>query len=196
MRSAIICALTALTIGGATAAEDKLVFVSSYHNLDFAVEACRSALAAAPDAERSIRDQAKSQYVYELDDWVKDVVAKAVECRSVRDPRELGRRFENDLMNALAVNTRCAGVTVIRDPHPDFDKRPLSEANRRLREQRPHWDLMMDYNGKKPFGWTLFPMNAGYNTGYFGELVEGEGNFAEAATQICTVVTGKGATIR
>jgi hypothetical protein len=196
MRAAFICALMALTISGATAAEDKLVFVVSYHNLDYAVEACRSFLAAAPDAERAIRDQAKTQYVYELDDWVKEVVAKAAECRSVRDPRELGRRLENDPMNSLAVNTRCAGVTVIREPHPDFDKRPLSEANQRLKEQRPHWDLMLDYNGKNPFGWTLFPMKAGYLNGYFGELVEGEGNVVEAANQICIVVTGKGATIR
>jgi hypothetical protein len=35
-----------------------------------------------------------------------------------------------------------------------------------------------------------------YLNGYFGELVEGEGNVVEAAKQICVVVTGKGATIR
>src|SRR5207244_12751352 len=32
------------------------------------------------------------------------------ECKSVKDPRELGRRLEDSIMDQFAVNTRCGGV--------------------------------------------------------------------------------------
>ena len=151
------------------ASAEPIIFITSYHNLDYAATAC------------------------ELTGFLDP--AGAAECKSVSDPRELGRRLENKLSDALAVTTRCAGVTVIRDPHPKFDGR-FSEANNKIKQQKPHWNLHLDYNpGFEIFGWTLFPNKAGIMNSA-GALVNGEGTVAKAAGEICTVVTGRGATIR
>jgi len=166
----------------------------SYHNLDYTVHACESLTAAAPDARKTLRESANWPPGLEPAEWMKDVVAGADECRMVRDPRELGRRIENELLDALAVNVRCGGVTIYRDPHPDYD-RGWSEANRILRGQKPYWDLMLDYTpGRKEYSWTLFPKKAGGD--FAGALVNGEGTTRQAAGQICIVVTGQGANIR
>jgi hypothetical protein len=118
----------------------------------------------------------------------------------VRDTREFGRRLENELLDALAVNPRCGGVTVIRDPHPDYDEggrwSATKEANYNLRQQKPYWDLHLDYNpGHKEYGWTLFPTKAGGRADYPG-MVSGEGATLKVAGEICIVVTVRGANIR
>jgi hypothetical protein len=85
----------------------------------------------------------------------------------------------------------------MRYPHPDFDriKDGFSRAVYDLRQNKPYWDLHLDYQpGSKVFGWTLFPNEAGMKSS--GPFVSGEGNAAKAASQICTVVTRRGATIR
>jgi hypothetical protein len=186
-----------------TAAEaEPIVFIVSYHNLDYAKVACDHVLQAAPDAQKTIRELTNNPYGQPAD-WVYDVVNGANECKSVRDPRALGRQLEIDLANALAVNTRCGGVTIIRDPHPDFDKYDWSEtsqANQKIKSQSDHWDLHLDYSpGHKTFGWTLFPHKAGGfepPASLARSLISGEGDTTKAANDICTVVTRRGATIR
>jgi hypothetical protein len=120
-----------------------------------------------------------------------------VECKFVRDPRELGRRFENQVLDALAVNTRCGGVTVIRDLHQEYDPDWLVvyRTNRKIKDQKPYWDLFLDYNpGLKVHGWTLFPQKAGGAPA--GPMVSGEGDTAKIADQICAVIKRQGASIR
>ena len=95
------------------------------------------------------------------------------------------------------MNPRCGGVTVIRDPHPDYDGgwSKTHEANYKLRHEKPYWDLHLDYNpGHKEYGWTLFPTKP--DGAFAGAIVNGEGTTPKVADQICTVVTGRGATIR
>jgi hypothetical protein len=194
MRTTILMVVCLSCVIPTKASAEQIVFVVSYHNLDYAAVACGSIMQMEPDAAKTIRDLANDPY-FKPADWVKDVIAGATECKSVRDPRELGRRLENELTDALAVNTRCAGVTVIRDPHPDYDSGGLSEANRKIKDQKPHWDLMLDYSpATKIFGWTLFPEKPG--SGSAGALVSGEGTTSKVADAICTVVTGRGANIR
>ena len=178
----------------ARAGEEPIVFVVSYHNLDYAAVGCERLRQMEPDAAKTVRNLANSPYGVEPADWVKDVMAGATECKSVSDPRELGRRLENELTDALAVNTRCAGVTVIRDPHPKFDG-SFSQTISNIKNQKPYWDLMLDYTpGQKIFGWTLFPKKPGGDSA--GALVNGEGVTSEVADAICIVVTGRGANIR
>src|SRR5215475_11160069 len=110
------------------ASAEPIVFIVSYHNLDYAKEACRRVL-SEPEAAKTIREPAES------------VKKAAAECRKVSDLRELGRRLEHDLTDALAVEPLCAGVTVIRDPHLDFDKvKDDVQAYYDLRQKKPYWD--------------------------------------------------------
>jgi hypothetical protein len=95
-------------------------------------------------------------------------------------------------MDALALNTRCGGVTVIREPHPDWEHDywlSVYQEHAKLKKRGPYWDLMLDYTpGINIYGWTLFPEK--------GRMVNGEGTTPQVADQICTVVTRRGATIR
>src|SRR5438477_12077939 len=74
----------------------------------------------------------------------KFTLAGALECKSVRDRRELGRHLENDVINALAVEPLCGGVNVVRDPHPDFDGGGFSQTNFAMKQERAHWNLHLD----------------------------------------------------
>jgi hypothetical protein len=137
-------------LDGRKAAAEPIVFIVSYHNVDYAKVACDHVLS-----------------------------------------------FERDrLIDALAVESLCSGVTFIRDPHPDFDGGGgFSQANYAIKNQRPYWDLHLDFRpGSKDFGWTLFPNEAGMKSS--GPMIDGEGSADKAAKQICTVVTGRGANIR
>jgi hypothetical protein len=189
--------ILAFNLDAATAVKaEPIVFIVSFHNLDYAKVACAQLLAQAPDAQKTIREFEKYRWGRPAD-WVYDVVTGADECRSVRDPRALGRRLENELVDALAVNTRCGGVTIICDPHPDYDggSSDTLQTNWNIKTQSDHWDLHLDYNpGQKTYGWTLFPTKAGALSS--GPFVSGEGETPKVADQICIVVTKRGATIR
>lgn len=130
------------------------------------------------------------------DETTKSILAGAAECKSVRDTREVGRRLENDLIDALAVEPVCAGVTMMRDPHPNFDGGgSFSQSNYAIKQQKAYWDLHLDYQpGSKVFGWTMFNNIAGMKPD--GPFVNGEGTASKAAKEICIVASGRGATIR
>jgi hypothetical protein len=176
---------------------EPIVFIVSYHNLDYAKVACDHVLAQAPDAQKTIRELTNNPYGRPAD-WVYDVVNGANECKSVQDTRQLGRRLENELADALAVNTRCGGVTVIRDLHPDYDGPSWFETSRnnsKIQTQSDYWNLHLDYiPGQKTYGWTLFSYKAGGTS--WGAIINGEGATPKVADDICTVVTRRGATIR
>jgi hypothetical protein len=86
------------------------------------------------------------------------------------------------------------GVTLIRDPHPDFDGGGF-ERNWKVKQQKPYWDLLLDYYpGSSVFGWTLYPEAPGMKS--LGAGVDGQGDVAKTAEQVCIVVTRQGAVIR
>jgi hypothetical protein len=172
----IIAALGCLAAASNASAEP-IVFIVSSYNLDYAKTACKHVLLMAPEAAEEILEEA---------------VAGAIECRAVRDPRELGRRLENDLVAALAVEPLCFHVTVVKDPDRNYDARTsaASRANYAIRQKKPFWDLHLDYRpGSKVFGWHLFP-SVGLKSSE--PFVSGEGTKTQAAGQICTVASGRG----
>jgi hypothetical protein len=176
---------------------EPLVFIVSYHNVDYAKVACDQVLSNEPDALKDARQHQKYGWG-EVGEATKYTLVAAAECKTVRDTRELGRQLENDLVNALAVEPLCAGVTVIREPHSSWEKTAFSEfleKSQPLKEQKAYWNLHLDYNpGVKAFGWTLFPNKAGMKSD--GPEVDGEGTATKAAKQICIVASGRGAAIR
>jgi hypothetical protein len=163
----------------ASNASEPIVFIVSHHNLDYAKTACEHVLSTEREAAKAILDE---------------TVAAAIECKTVRDPRELGRRLENDVVKALAVEPLCFQVTVVKDPDRNYDAGSsfASRANFAIRQKKPFWDLHLDYRpGSKVFGWHLFPNDAGLKSS--GPLASGEGTKTEAANQICSVASGRGA---
>jgi hypothetical protein len=179
-----------LLLAAADASAKPIVFMVSYYDLDVAKTECDMVMLQAPEAAETVRDLADGPFGGPAD-WVYDAVNGANECNSVQDTRELGRRLENELLDALAENPRCGGVMVIRDAHPKYDG-GWSEANYDTRQKKPHWDLMLDYvPGKKTYGWMLFPKNPGGE--FAGAMADGEGSTPVVAEQICIVVSGQGA---
>jgi hypothetical protein len=134
----------------------------------------------------------------EVGDVTKYTLAAAAEGKTVADTRELGRRLENELMDALAVEPLCGGITVIREPHSSWEQTAFFEFTAKsypLQEQKAYLNLHLNYQpGSKVFGWDLFPYKAGRKSA--GRLVTGEGDASKAAKQICIVASGRGATIR
>jgi hypothetical protein len=164
---------------------ETLVFIISYHNVDYAKAACERVLSKQKSGLGEVNDE--------------NITTGATECKSVRDTRELGRRLENEVLDALAAEPLCAGITMIRDPHPEFDRggfsENLSQENHALKQAYPHWDLHLDYQpGSKVFGWAMYRNKAGMRPD--GPLLSGEGNASKAAKAICTIASGPGATSR
>jgi hypothetical protein len=110
-----------LCISASQAKAEPLVFIVSYHNVDYAKVACDQVLSLEPDAVKDSRQHQKYGWG-EVGDATKYTLAAAAECKTVRDTRELGRRLENELIDALAVEPLCGGVTVIREPHSTWEK--------------------------------------------------------------------------
>jgi hypothetical protein len=184
-----LCTLFAVASVSSAAATEPFVFVVSHHNLDFAKVACDRVLQFEPGAQKTLKYD--RQFGFDVDDITKHILEAVTECKSVRNPQELGRRIENELIDALAVNTRCGGVTVMREPHPDYDRGSDTAEVSKVRQKSSHWDLHIDYNpGSKIYGWTLFPNEPGPKAG--GPFVGGEGETAKNADQICIVVQGGG----
>jgi hypothetical protein len=123
---------------------EPLVFIVSYHNVDYAKVACHHVLSFEPDAAKTAREYQKFGWG-EVDDTTKNILAGAAGCKSVRDTRELGRQLENELIDALAVEPLCSGITLIRDRHPDFDGGGFSQENYAIKQQKAHWNLHLDY---------------------------------------------------
>jgi hypothetical protein len=122
--------------------------------------------------------------------------ASEADCKRERDPRSLGRSLENAVMNQMAINTRCQGVSAFREDHPEFDGRS-NAAELAPQRAKTHWSLFLDYYpGSETHGWTLFPYDAATGWGPFKQRVEGEGTVAQIVDQICTVVRKGGANIR
>jgi hypothetical protein len=197
-RATLVCVATLFfLIETPQAKAEPLIFIVSYHNVGYAKVACDRVLSNEPDAVKDAREHQKYGWG-EVGDATKYTLAAAAECKSVRDTRELGRRLENELIDALAVEPLCGGVTVIREPHSGWEKESFFEflkTSGPLKEQKSYWNLHLDYNpGVKVFGWTLFPNKAGMKSD--GAEVDGEGTATKAAKQICIVASGRGATIR
>jgi hypothetical protein len=158
---------------------ETLVFIISNHNVDYAKAACEHVLSMQKFGD--VNDESIS--------------AGAAECKSVRDTRELGRRLENEFIDALAGEPLCAGITMIRDPHPEFDRGGFSQDNYALKQAYPHWALHLNYQpGSKVFGWAMFKNKAGMTPD--GPLLNGEGTASKAAKATCIVASGRDATIR
>lgn len=191
--------LFATPLRAQAASPEPIVVLASLHNLDWVYYACEHDVSHAAKNADYIRQILADPSGYDSD-TVKvysRLAAGASECRSVRDTRELGRRLENQVMDALAVNTRCKGVVAVIGGHEKYDGKfnPVATA---IQEHKDHWDLLLDYiPGSKVHEWSLEPQHAWNNQRLLeGQMVSGDGSAAQIADQVCIVVTGQGAAVR
>ena len=98
---------SSLMVIAATAEPKAIVVLSSLHNLDYAEAAC-SRLRSMADI-KDITQVLNNASDYDPEDVKvnKQEFDGISECKSVKDPRELGRRLEDSIMDQFAVNTRC-----------------------------------------------------------------------------------------
>ena len=134
------CAVAlAFAAGPANAAEPPIILLDGFHDLNYAKTTCEWFLSENTDS------------------------LGAAECRSFPDLHDLGRALENKMIIALAVETQCQGVRVLRDIHPsEPDDATVVQGNMALKDKNPHWGLHLDVEpGMKLFAWTLLAHNAG-----------------------------------
>jgi hypothetical protein len=169
---------------------EPIVFVLSYHNLEYAKDACDHAIQIEPDARRRLRNA--EQYALQLTNEVfvaaTGVLAGASECRSVGDQRELGRRLENKLIDALRANSQCSGVTILQDSSSDYEKAGRLDRTKEMGQSSSYWELQIHFNpGSNIYGWNLVlnePLPKSTKAS-----INGEGDTVKNADQICFVVT-------
>ena len=81
----------------------------------------------------------------------------------------LGRNFESEVINQLAINPQCQGVHVYRQNHSDYDGKDNFFKN--LDELKApkaefYWDLWLEYNlGHKVHWWRMLPRQIGRHPG-------------------------------
>jgi hypothetical protein len=182
-----------LTETAATAEEKPIVILASIHNVDFAEASCSYLLNVA-DVKNITRVLNNPSDFDPKDVKFNEQLANGIwECKSVKDRRELGRRLENNVMDQMAVNTRCSDVSAYIEGYDKFDGKFNADAMQ-AEERGAFWSLMVDYvPGSNVHGWSLFPENAVGATSSNGRLISGEGTVSQIAEQVCAVVTGHGA---
>ena len=151
------CAAVLLTITAATAEPKAIVVLSSLHNLDYAEVAC-SRLRSIADI-KDITEVLNNASDYDPEDvkFNKQEFDGMSECKSVKDPRELGRRLEDSIMDQFAVNTRCGGVAAYIEGYDKFDGK-FNAVAMQAEERNDYWGLMVDYApGSQVYSWALFP---------------------------------------
>ena len=183
------CVAVSLTRTAASAERKPIVILASIYNVDFAEATC-SHLLTVVDVKNITRVlNNPSEFDPENVKTNKQLFDGISECQSVKDRRELGRRLENNIMDQLIVNTRCAGVFVYIEGYDKFDGK-LNAAAMQAEKRGAFWNLMVDYApGSEVYGWSLFPENA--NGGIpNGRMISGAGTVSQIAEQVCVVVTG------
>jgi hypothetical protein len=134
---------------------------------------------------------------------VADRAAGLAMCDSVRDPRQLAGRLEGEIMNQLATNPRCKGVTVVSQLlNFDTNNPQVNPAVSEAIEHNDYWELNVDYRPVgEVYSWVLWPYFSSQTAKRTGRLyregtVLGEDTPAQIADRVCIVVTGQGANIR
>ncbi len=190
------CAAVLLTRTAAAEEPKPIVILTSIYNVDLAEASCSHLLNVADI--KSITRVLNNTSDYDPEDvkFNKQLFDGISECKSVKDRRELGRRLENGIMDQLAVNTRCSGVSAYIEGYDKFDGK-FNVAAMEAEEGNRYWSLMVDYvPGSEVHGWSLFPVGASGTTPSDGRLISGEGTVFQIAEQVCIVVTRHGGSTR
>lgn len=107
----------------------------------------------------------------------------------VSSPGAEVRAFHSKLLAQFASNTKCS-ITIIRLTDDKSDAAVKSDLEA---FHRANWELNLGFRpGATKQQWALWPYQSGMPT---GTVLEGEGDPAQIARDVCTIVTRTGAKI-
>ena len=107
----------------------------------------------------------------------------------VRGPANDVRAFHSKLLAQFASNPQCA-ITIMRLTDDKSNKAIENELEAR---KRANWELNLGLTpGAAKQEWALWPWQSGH---IVGAALEGEGDPAQIAREVCTIVTRSGAKI-
>ena len=90
--------------------------------------------------------------------------------------------FELELKTQFGASAQCAGVTLSSFGYPQNSKELLLDTS------RPYWNLSINYEANEAVQlWQMLPPK-GYNL----PLMQATGTPTEIASQVCTIIKGKG----
>ncbi len=132
-------------------------------------------------------------YCHEGHPWYRENAdrIKEVGCKQVSD--EAFGEFEDELVRQFVLEPECSGVRIVRyDDITDSSTKVVRDA-----EEKPHWDLKIDFNPARPDfkasrGWMIDQWS-GVNR--IGGKVDGRGDGKTTVETVCAIVKGRGATI-
>jgi hypothetical protein len=103
--------------------------------------------------------------------------------RCAMDPMSDLRDFEDDFLAQAAASPRCKGVRIVRiNERENLDKAVADIL------ERPHWQLFLDFQpGEPKQHWRMTDRDSR------AIFPKGEGNPKEIASDICAIVTERGA---
>jgi hypothetical protein len=172
----LVATFLAATTLGCRADGPRIVIVDGWWARDFAVQACAQTLAWQREHGGDI-DALGCEGVEACPHLMPVLLACNTE-----SARTMARRFERQVVRALATEPACAGLTVARH---GGSREPDVVAGELMR--RPHWMLAIDYlPGLASHGWTLVSATGPAVT------AEGEGAVRQIARDACAAVIGGG----
>lgn len=93
--------------------------------------------------------------------------------------------FELELKTQFAASAKCAGIIVSSFGYPQNPKEPQPDTS------RPYWSFSINYNGDNPASlWQMLPPK-----GSDLPMMQATGTPSEIATQVCTIIRGKGGAV-
>jgi hypothetical protein len=94
-------------------------------------------------------------------------------------------RFELELKTQFAALTECAGITVASFGYPQNPKERPPDTS------QPYWNFAINYYGDDPAQlWQMLPPK-----GSKLPMMEATGTPSQIATQVCTIIKGKGGAV-
>jgi hypothetical protein len=100
----------------------------------------------------------------------------------VQEKTEAYNTFELELKTQFAASAECAGIAVSSFGYPQNPKDPPPDVS------RPYWSFLINYFGDDPAQlWQMLPPKGSHLP-----MMQATGTPSQIATQVCTIIKGKG----
>jgi hypothetical protein len=170
-------------IGSAEALAEPVLMLNEPRDVYIAQNSCRS----AEDEIKSVKERYGTLKCSDFEECQRASEINAT-CK-VRGPANDARAFHSKLLAQFASNPQCA-ITIMRLSDDKSDK-AVSDNLEAYR--RANWELNLGFiPGATKQGWALWRYQSG---SIIGPALEGEGDPAQIARDVCTIVTRSGAKI-
>ena len=180
MRAILVAVIVAWA---SSAAAQQTIVLDSWWNVDYAKEACRSALSFFQQ-ERTLIAQIGCEAVTACPEVMPAVMACQM-AFPAGDPTAEVRDFEDRVLSHMASDPRCKGIEIGRYSGPNS-----SNAAQNKVALESHWTLFLNFNpGATSQSWEILRQKP-------DTYMKGEDNPQDTARRVCVIVNGHGATVK